>query len=393
MKQNTYRFSQRTSWPTEENAVWKAVAELRRSGEKLIDCTLSNPTQCGWPAPPIDLCLPTRYAPEPLGSIKARQAVASYIQTHGGDVPPQNIWLASGTSELYAQLMAMTADAGDIWLIPRPGYPLFDYIADVSGIQLQSYPLLYDGCWRIDFGSLRQTLQSQPRVRALVTVSPHNPTGHTLSLSECQAMIELCLEFGIAWVVDEVFLDYPMQSEVTLPTCARFEQVLTFTVSGLSKVAALPQAKVAWSAVTGPDSEVREALRRAEWIGDTFLTLPAVIQHQVPMLLDQAPLRQREIQERCHINRVIATQLLRDTAVTPLNVTAGWSLPLRLPATHTDEEWALKLLNESRVLVQPGSWFQLDGTHVVMSLLTPPESFEAGIRAIALRGSNSHDDL
>ncbi len=384
MKQHRYRFSQRTTWPTEQNSIWTATADLRKLGELYLDCTVSNPTQCGWPAPSIDLRLPTHYQPEPLGSIEARQAISAYIHAHGGEVPPHTIWLASGTSELYAQLMAMTADADDVWLVPRPGYPLFDYIADISGIKLQSYPLLYDGNWRIDFAGLRQTLHSQPRVRAIVTVSPHNPTGHVLSATECDAIIELCLEFGIAWVVDEVFLDYPLQSGVILPSSARCQQALTFTVSGLSKVAALPQAKVAWSAVSGPYCAVREALRRAEWIGDTFLTLPAAIQHQVPMLLDQAPLRQREIHERCRINQRTATELLHGTAVTPLNVTAGWSLPLRLPATHTDEEWALKLLNESRILVQPGSWFEMEGTHVVMSLLTPPESFEAGIRAIAL---------
>lgn len=385
------RLSRRTAWPVAQNEWTQAAAVLRQSGPGVVDLTLSNPTQCGWTAPGCEWVLPATYKPEPLGFREARIAIANYHRSHDGEVDPEQVWLASGTSELYAQLMAITADPGDIWLVPQPGYPLFNFIADLSGIELVHYPLLFDGEWRMDLDGLRQALETHPRARAIVTVSPHNPTGHVLSESERHHIAQLGCEFGVTWVVDEVFLDYPLRHSDVLPTCARPQDALTVTLSGLSKVAALPQAKIAWAVVTGPNDGVGEVLRRAEWIDDTFLTLTAAIQAQVPALLQAAPPRQQSIRDRCRTNLATAIHLLRDSAATPIPTAAGWALLIRFPATRTDEEWALDVLHKGRVLIQPGCWYDLDSAlsapHAVVSLLTPTDLFRMGMQAVVDRVS------
>lgn len=380
-------FSRRTNWPQQPNALTLEVEALRRTGETWVDLTVSNPTLCGWPAPHMALELEPVYTPNPLGLMTTRTAIAEYSAAHGGKVQPDHIWLASGTSELYAQLMAITADPGDVWLVPTPGYPLFDYIADLSGIQLVSYPLCHDGDWHIDLAGLRQALRRHSNVRAIVVVSPHNPTGHVCSDADYQQMVQLCAEFNAALIMDEVFLDYPLSLDTLLPTRAHTPEVATFTVSGLSKVAALPQAKVSWAIASGPEDRVEEAMRRAEWIGDTFLSLPSGIQQRLPELLQQAPARQQLICERCRTNLQNAFEILQGTMITPIAPTAGWSLLVRLPATSTDEEWAIRCLREARTLIQPGSWYNLysvfSAPYGVLSLITPPDRFAEGLQQMA----------
>lgn len=385
-------FSHRTDWPTSINPLTAAIQRLRSTNTPLVDLTRTNPTACGLSPDLSDGPVPNQYDPNPLGAWTTREAIARYLNERNGTITPDHIWLTSGTSEAYAQLMHMLCNPGDAWCVPSPGYPLFDFIAKGADVQLVSYPLTFDHGWHLNLDALNQLLNATPRARAVVVVSPHNPTGHVWTNADRQRVQELCLANNVALIVDEVFLDYAHSPGNRLSTAAQPSSALTFVLSGLSKVTATPQLKVAWGAVTGPDAVVTEALRRLEWINDTYLSVGTYGCLQAPNLLAQAGVIQERILSRCRNNLQTAKELLTDTPGSVLEPAAGWALCLRFPAVCDDETWALKLLDEQKVIIQPGHWYRLDtalsAPHGVVSLLTAPDLFREGMErvATALRG-------
>ena len=264
-----------------------AVRAARASGRPLLDLTVSNPTLCGFGYDAEGLLQPLaqpealRYGADPLGMRSAREAVAGYYAAHGADVTPDEVLLTTSTSEGYGFLFRLLCDAGDEVLIARPSYPLFDFLADLEDVRLRSYPLFYDHGWWIDFAELERVIG--PRTRAIVVVHPNNPTGHATGPAERERLYDLCGRRGLALFVDEVFLDYPWREDVMLRSFASGDApVLTFVLSGMSKVAGLPQMKVGWLAVRGPETERREAMSRLEVISDTFLSMNAPVQLALP---------------------------------------------------------------------------------------------------------------
>ncbi len=411
-------FSERTAWSRERSELARAMERLVDSGATVLDLTGSNPTQVGF-VYDTELFHATRYTPDPLGLPEARRAIADYYRGHGAEVPPDRIWIGAGTSELYAQLMWMLCDPGDTILVPRPGYPLFDYIADLCGVRLAHYPLSHDGTWCVNTAEVREVLAKPtpplghpskegrfqdipssggvreagggwnsshyPRARAVIAVSPHNPTGHVLSPDELKTLESLCAERGLALIVDEVFLDYPL-AESMIPTSAGDRSCLTFTLSGLSKVAAWPQCKVSWGVVSGPEDLAREALSRLELVSDTFLNASTVMQGALLDLLRGASNVQERIRSRCRENLKLLCEILRDSPATVLDVKAGWTVLIRLPAIMDDVSWAMRLLEQAHILLQPGYLFDMqfatDQPHIALSLITLPDVFREGVRGL-----------
>lgn len=383
-------FSERTAWKRVESD-WARRQREARFRPDVIDLTGSNPTQQGFIYEPETLRaffpVTDRYIPAPLGDPVARDAIAAYIRGHGGNVPPESIWVGAGTSELYAHLLSLLCNPGEACLVPQPGYPLLSYLADMAGVRLIEYPVQFDGAWHISVDAIRALVRAHPAIRVLHVVSPHNPTGHVWSDAERSAIQRCCAEHDLALVVDEVFLDYPIASAQPIATAAVADApCLTFTLSGLSKVAALPQGKLAWAAVGGPESAVHETLGRAELLADTFLNVSTVIQQGTPAALSEAPRMQERIRVRCRNNREHATACFADTAVTPLPAAAGWSLLLRMPAFHSDEVWSARLLTETGIMTQPGYLFGLEQQSrtpfLVLSLITEATRFRSGCEQI-----------
>jgi alanine-synthesizing transaminase len=380
-------FSRRTAW-TRQHTPWAAAA---RDINGLIDLTCANPTRHGFAYP--EAVRRSFYAgggvydPQPLGSADARAAICDYMAQHDGEAAPTQTWLGAGTSELYAQLMQVLGDPGDAWLVPEPGYPLLDYLADLTGTRLLTYPLRYDGAWHYAHAEIRAQMEADPGIRAVVLVSPHHPTGHVASPTDLARVARLCAEHERALIVDEVFLDYPLQPSTSLPTAARTQPCLTFTLSGLSKVAAFPQGKLSWGVATGPAHWVAEAMARLELIADTYLSVSPVLQQGLSVILREAPSLQERIRARCRDNDAIAQRCFADSAVTVLSVAAGWSALWHLPALQSDEAWSLRVLREAGALTMPGYLFGLDSTgagpFLCVSLLSESSRFETACRRSA----------
>lgn len=365
----------------------KAVAQARLSGADLLDLTVSNPTACGFsydadavlgPLRGINSRAALSYDPDPRGMRSAREAVARYYAAHNAEIDPDSIVLTTSTSEAYSYLFRLLGDAGDEVLVPRPSYPLFDFLADLDDVTLKAYPLFYDFGWWIDFAELERAIG--PQTRAIMLVHPNNPTGHWTHRAERERLEELCVRRGLALIVDEVFLDYPLAGEVAASFATSQHPALTFVLSGISKIAALPQMKVAWLTVSGPEPVAREALARLEVIADTFLSMNAPAQLALPGWLAGSGDMQRQISDRTAGNLL----LLKSEGMDVLHVEAGWSAVLRLQDRSTAED-----LLAAGVVVHPGEFYGLaDGRLVVVSLLTRSATFASAIqRAAASAGS------
>lgn len=405
------RYSLRTQWELDLNPLAARREELMRAGAPVIDLTESNPTRCGFAYPEREIlsALATTasltYNPDPRGSLPARQAVASYYadRSHAG-IPPERIVLCASTSEAYSWLMKLLCDPGDSILIPAPSYPLFEFLAKAEDVRLDRYELEYDGRWGLDLASLERRCGS--RTRAVVVVQPNNPTGSFLSGEELVALGAFCRSRGLALIADEVFADYPFEGTPgSRPSVLCLEGPVTFTLGGLSKAVGLPQLKLSWIIVGGHEppapaprdlpadagdrraNPVDEAVSRLEVLGDTFLSVNTPIQHAAARILEVGSIVQKEIRERVRENRANLLSVHRRTSAWEcLAGEGGWFAVLRAPHVVTDEELALTLLEQDRVYVHPGHFFDFatDG-YLVISLLPRGGDFREGTARLAAR--------
>ena len=381
-------FAQRTNWKLATNRYTKEVEEARSSGRTILDLTASNPTQCGFAYDARKILRAFEnprslaYEPEAKGLLAAREEVARYYkQDQGVAVDPEALLLTTSTSEAYSYVFRLLCNPHDEIVVLKPSYPLFDFLADLQDVSLIPYSLRYAHGWFIDFHSLVRALT--PRTRAVLLVHPNNPTGSYVRNEELRRLNELCRERNLALVVDEVFLDYALDGDKR-KTFAANHEVLTFTLSGLSKIAALPQMKVAWLAVTGPEPEVRGALDRLEIIADTYLSLNSPTQWAFPALFAQRHELQPQILERTRGNwTILKEEIGRGSSFELLDAEGGWYAVLRTKSEEADEDLAIRLLRDGGVLVHPGHFYDFaeDG-HVVLSLITPEDEFCAGVKKL-----------
>lgn len=379
-------FSQRTNWHLAPNALSRVLEEVRASGQEVLDLATSNPTEAGV-CPDAETVLGTlvnsealRYDPQPRGLLQARQAVCQYYrEAHRVfDIDPEQIVLTTSTSEAYSYVFRLLCNPGDEILVPKPSYPLFEFLADLSDVKLVPYPLIYDHGWQTDFDSLYKA--ATPRSRAVILVHPNNPTGSYVSLPETAALNDFCRDSGTALIVDEVFLDYAHDGEPRSSFAAN-DRTLTFALSGISKISALPQMKLAWVVTNGPANLVADAGARLEIIADTYLSMNAPVQLAAPVFLELRKSIQPVLLDRLRVNLVeLDRQLVMHPACTRLQVEGGWYAVLRVPAVESDEDLAIHLLRHAQVSVHPGHFydFPTDG-HLVLSLITQPHIFREGI--------------
>ena len=371
-------FSSRLKWDSPPNPLAVLLRDKRRAGEKIFDLTESNPTSAGFDYPAEILQTladprSLRYQPDPRGLLSAREAVSRYYSERGVEAPAARIALTASTSEAYSYLFKLLANPGDEILVPRPSYPLFDYLAALESVEVRPYSLRYDGAWHIDFGNLERLITS--RTRAIVVVNPNNPTGSYLKRDEWERLQSL----GIPILSDEVFADFAFGPDAgRVSTLVGEPGVLTFSMSGLSKIVGLPQLKLGWIVASGPGHAA--AMEGLEWIADTYLSVATPVQVALPGLLQTGAAVQEQIRERTRNNLERLRRMLGvDSPFRLLTAEGGWYTVLQVPRTRTEEEWALHLLDSRNVLVQPGFFYDFESeAFLVLSLLTAPEVLEEG---------------
>jgi len=382
-------FSSRLHWDLRPNQLAQALSAMRRQRAEILDLTESNPTRAGF-AYPEDVILSAFhdaraivYEPAPAGMRAPRDAVAGYYSARGLIVDPACVFLTASTSESYGWLFKLLADAGDEVLVPRPSYPLFEFLAQMELVRVVQYPLVYSNGWSIDLDALAQAVNE--RTRAVVLVNPNNPTGSFVKRHELERLVELCAERGLALISDEVFADYRfIPDPERIPSLAGIDQALTFCLSGLSKIAGLPQMKLGWIVIGGPAALRSDAVERLELIADTYLSVGTPVQHALPKLLEAGESVRQQITVRVTENLAALRDRADDACVAQvLQVEGGWYATLRVPQTKTEEQWCLDLLQQDNVLVQPGFFYDFESeAYLVLSLLTPGDTFREGIKRL-----------
>lgn len=384
------RFAARTGWDLSGNSLASLLAEARGAGRALVDFTESNPTRCGiieaaHLIAPLGAPRGARYSPLPLGDPAARAAVSRYYRERGLDVDPSSVVLTASTSEAYGWLLKLLAERGDDVLVPVPSYPLLEYLACLEDVALTPYPLLREEGWRIDLGALERA--AGERTRAVVLVHPNNPTGSFVRRDDAAALEAWAGERGLALIVDEVFGDYAHGDLALdrLPSFAGSRQALTFVLSGLSKVMALPQLKLGWIAVSGPPELAAAALERLEVIADTYLSVGTPVQLGLPEILASRAPVQRAILSRVQANLAAldaAIEARAGGAVRRLPIDGGWYATLEVPRVHDEDGWVELLVRDEGIIVHPGYFFDMprDGFLVVGLLLDPDVFAEAALR-------------
>jgi alanine-synthesizing transaminase len=380
-------FAKRTEWNLKKNRYTEALERFHAGRRPLLDLTASNPTNVGLQyetgrlLKSLSQPQALEYVPEAKGLPVARGAISAYYEQKGADVSPDRLILTVSTSEAYTYCFRLLCDHGDEVLVPQPSYPLFDFLAELQDVKLVPYELIYDHGWQIDFHSLECAISG--RTRAVLVVHPNNPTGSFVKEEERKLLSRICAERELAIIADEVFLDYGLGNEKPLSFSCN-DGALTFTLSGLSKISGLPQMKVAWIAVSGGEQISADAMARLEVIADTYLSMNAPIQWALPELLNSRTGIQKQLVQRVVSNLAeLDKQLQNQTLCSRLEIEGGWYAILRVPATRSDEDLAIELLETEGVLVQPGHFYDFasDG-YLVVSLITPLEDFRQGLNRL-----------
>jgi alanine-synthesizing transaminase len=418
---NRFPFSSRTDWNLTPNELSRRVSEHRRQERPLLDLTESNPTRCEFHYPhekilgALSGTDSLSYEPTPLGLYRSREAVARYYEsTTGHRLDLNQILLSASTSEAYSFLFRLLADPGDQVLVPRPSYPLLEFLARLNDVELKTYSLEYHQGWHVDVSSVERSLT--PRTRALVVVNPNNPTGSGIRIQDREALKALCRDHGLALISDEVFLDFefgdgpPPDLRHTrqggIPPGASSEsrrtrlasllgepEVLTFCLNGISKMLGLPQMKLAWIVSSGPRAGLAPALERLEVIADTYLSVGTPIQRALPKLLDDVrPTMTEQILTRVRSNLTALDQRVgqMDGSCERLRADGGWSAVVSIPRTLTEDAWVLQWLNQDEVLVHPGYFFDFENDgYIVLSLIPPEAVFREGINRVFSRIENT----
>lgn len=380
-------FSSRTNWDLSPNPLTRLLKEKQRAKIHILNLTQSNPTKCGFEYPEVciskALTQPSifSYNPHPKGLLEARKAIADYYQRQDVHTDPEQIFLTASTSEAYSFIFRLIANPGDSVLVPRPSYPLFDFLADINDIELKPYALTYDHDWYLDRDSILKAIT--PQTKAILIVNPNNPTGSYIHGNEAGELIRNAKKYNLAIISDEVFFDYNFHP-TPAQSFARTSEVLTFTLNGLSKLAALPQMKVAWVIVNGPSSILSKAIERLEVITDNFLSVGTPIQLALPKILKIYPNLQNQIKRRLELNRqFLKEEIVRHPTCEYLHAQGGWYAILKVPKVYSDDDWSLSILEKENVLVHPGHFYHFDQDgYLVMSLIPPPKDFQEGVEKV-----------
>jgi alanine-synthesizing transaminase len=374
------------------NAATRTLESLAARGVHVRDLTLSNPTRAGLRYPedllePLGSPAGLDYAPQPLGLQSAREAVAADFERRGTVVIPDRIALTASTSEAYAWLFKLLCDPGDAVLVPAPSYPLFEHLTTLESVTATAYPLEYHDGWQIDLDALRRLIT--PRTRAVLVVSPNNPTGSCVGAQELEALDELCAEHALMLISDEVFADYPLERPVP-PSALAATRSVVCALGGLSKTIGLPQAKLAWVAFGGPVERVHETLAAFELIADTYLSVSTPVQLALPVLLARGAEVRQQIQQRIAENLAFLQDAVRATpSISLLRADAGWSAVLQVPRYSSEEALVLDLLTSEHVLLHPGYFYDFAReAYLVVSLLTPRETFAEAVPRVLARASH-----
>jgi aspartate/methionine/tyrosine aminotransferase len=386
-----FLFSTRTDWVSSMNTISQALERLREKKVSIFDLTESNPSRCRFSSLNENLIKSLKkkenlvYAPDPRGLREVREEIAAYYHSQRITINPSQIFLTSSTSEGYSFLFRLLTNPAEKILLPRPSYPLFQFLADLNDINVEFYPLVFSHRWMIDFDALVNLIDSQ--TKAIIVVNPNNPTGSYLTDAEMARLREICHDKNVALISDEVFFDYALNKPRDARSLVQESAGLNFCLGGISKTLALPQMKLSWIIVNGEEKLVEEACQRLEIIADTYLSVNTPVQRAFGDWMKKRGEIQHDLISRLKCNfQVLQQELAKLKSCKLLETEGGWYALVQIPPHYSEEEWVLRFMSEDHVFVHPGYFFDFDeGTQIIVSLLPQKDVFKEGVKRICAR--------
>lgn len=387
-----FRFSSRFFFQEGENEFAEILSDYKRQNVAYIDLTASNPTQAGfqYPSEAIRHSFQTAdlisYLPDPQGDKTARDTIREYYKSKGMEIQSEDLFLVSSSSEAYSYLFKLFCDAGDSILIPAPGYPLFEFLSAMEGLNTISYYTKKENLWKLQRSDLKP--KDLEKSKLLLIVSPNNPTGSIFTESDFASIKELLIYHNIPLIIDEVFSDYVYDGEVHSTLIDTETPVIT--VNGLSKILGMPGMKLSWILLSGPANWKRKTKEFLEIISDTYLSVNTPVQNVLSDLMQWRTMIQTQILKRIQRNRTTLKRILSEFELSKKILChlpkAGWYCTLESEGFFPEEKIALRLLKEKQVYTHAGEMFGFpeldDSGRIVLSLLTETESFETGMGRI-----------
>jgi alanine-synthesizing transaminase len=368
----------------ESNALYKLREELKGQGCVLQDLISGNINDQGflYPQDLLEEMLVRGsrqcqiYRPDSFGQRCAREAVAQFYQTNGCSLDPDCVLITPGSSLSYWYCFRLLADEGDEVLCPCPSYPLFDYIAMLSGVRLIPYRLEERRNWAIDIEQLEACIST--KTRAIALISPHNPTGAIASPEDIAAIADIARRHNLAIISDEVFSEFLIGPK-SLPRPIGSEAPLVFTLNGFSKMFALPGVKFGWMAVSGDREKVRHAMRALELISDTFLPVNEIIQASAPEIFRQGRSVCHNFADRIRdCWELTENALVSSQSIQYARPAGGFYVTLRLENLE-EESAAEAILRESHLVIHPGYFYDMAPNHLILCFVQKPETLRASL--------------
>jgi alanine-synthesizing transaminase len=329
-----------------------------------------------------------RYDPVSKGLERSRKAVSAYYNKEGLEVNPENILLTASTSESYQLIFNTLLETGDKILLPRPCYPLFEQLANYSRLGTVFYDLDPKNGWQPDLISIKKAIDLH-LVKAMVLVSPNNPTGSIIRQNVLEEIMEIAAKEELIIISDEVF-DIFKYTPGKLPRAASFaKDVVCFTLNGISKMFALPDLKLAWIAASGPVKKLGKIVDELETANDTFLNANYFSQSLLPDLFDNSREFQKQMLSELGANLKFLEKFMdQEKDLLEMVVPEGGiHCLLTLKKIRGDEEqFTVDLINKAKIFMHPAYFYDYkDGegrVSLVFSLLAGKEELEGGLEKL-----------
>jgi alanine-synthesizing transaminase len=357
-----------------------AAEEVAREGHEILYLNIGDPCKFDFHTPPhmIEAVLKAMvdghngYA-DSLGIRPAIDAIRNQAERHGfRDI--QSIFIGYGSGEVIDSCLTALLNPGDNVLTPSPEYPLYGAILAKLDCPVNAYELDEDNGWQPDVEDIARKINS--RTRAILLITPNNPTGAVYSKRTLEKILELAREHGLMIFADEIYdklIFDPEEKHVSIATLATDVPIVTF--NGLSKAYLVPGWRIGWAIATGPRAVLHPYMEAVHRLLRARLSAPHPFQHAIKPALegpqDHLDVMLRKLKRRADLTVQWAKRTPHVKLIAPKG--AFYAFPtLHIP--EDDLTFVTDLLKQKYVLVVHGSGFgEKSGTRHIRIVFLPPE--------------------
>lgn len=353
--------------------------KVARKGKEMIWLNIGDPNKFDFATSPEIIEVIYRamrdnrncYAPA-SGVEEAREAVRESMEGKGIK-NILDVFITTGASEAIDICLTALLDPGDNVLVPAPGYPLYSAITYKLNGEPRPYYLDEENGWQPDVNDIAARIDR--RTKGIIVINPNNPTGSIYSREILEGIIAVALKHNLVIFSDEIYDNLTLDGEEHIATASLNEDAPVITLGGLSKNYLAPGFRIGWGAISGRRSLLQDYIEAVNKLLRARLSANHPIQWAIKTALQGEQKHLTEAREKLTRRRNITMEMLNAipgiSCVKPKG--AFYAFP-RLEIQKSDEDFVRKLVEETGVVVVPGSGFgQIPGTRHFRVVFLPPE--------------------